>query len=340
MNKLLLIGDTSLPEALGSKLLRGAKTLDLQNKWEISVAYHSPASHYSPSMNRKRGRVYYRFAGKRSWEWWSFQQSLLRQVETFKPDLTLITGVLPLDPRVFHTLKMQGGSIVNYLTDDPWNPIHNRQSFIRNLSQYDHIFSTKKSLQARLLQAGTPSTSWLSFAYDPELHHPTHSKSEADVVFIGTGARERLPWLRSVAEIPGIKRRIHGNSWNNVSTPGWEQRPAVTGQDYCQAIKGAKVVLGLLRQANGDKSTDRSYEIGAIGGCGLYQDTDEHRLLLPDYPDEGFFKDPAELAERVKDVLGNPALQENLRAIGEKAIKRPENTYAARLQTILEWAKP
>ena len=59
------------------------------------------------------------------------------------------------------------------------------------------------------------------------------------------------------------------------------------GEDYCKAINGAKVVLGLVREANGDQSTDRSYEIGAIGGCGLYQDTIEHRQLLQNYPDEG-----------------------------------------------------
>ena len=98
-------------------------------------------------------------------------------------------------------------------------------------------------------------------------------------------------------------------------------------------------MLGLLREANGDQSTDRSYEIGAIGGCGLYQDTNEHRELLRDYPDQGFFRNPTELAIRIKEVLGNTALQQRLRTVGEKAIRKPENTYAARLQSILRWAE-
>ena len=96
------------------------------------------------------------------------------------------------------------------------------------------------------------------------------------------------------------------------------------------------MVLGLLRQANGDQSTDRSYEIGAIGGCGLYQDTEEHRQLLHNYPNEGFFKDPQELTRCVKEVIADTALQLRLRAIGEEAIRKPENTYAARLETILK----
>ena len=339
MKQLLLVGDTSLPEALGSKLLRGAMTLGLCGQWQISVSYHSPAPNYSPSMNRKRGKFFYRLADKRSWEWWGYQQSLQKQINELKPDLMLVTGVLPLDKKIFAEVKRQGGCIVNYLTDDPWNPNHQRGSFLANLPDYDHIFSTKQALQARLKLAGTPSTSWLPFAYDPELHHPAHSEGGADVVFVGTGAHERLPWLKAVAELPGIQRRIHGNSWHGIKTSGWEQQPAVTGKNYCQTINGAKVVLGLLRAANGDQSTDRSYEIGAIGGCGIYQDTEEHRQLLVDYPDEGFFKDPTQLAQHVQDILRDTTLQQTLRIIGSKAIRQHKNTYAARIQSILNWAQ-
>ena len=160
-----------------------------------------------------------------------------------------------------------------------------------------------------------------------------------EVVFVGTGARERLPWLEAVTKIPNIKRRIHGNSWDRIRTPGWEKQMAVIGNEYCRAVSGAGVVLGLLRAANHDQSTDRSYEIGAIGGCGLYQDTEEHRLLLAEYPKEGFFKDPADLTQRVQTILESTDLQEELRKIGAQAIRKPQNTYAARLQTILHWAE-
>jgi len=145
-----------------------------------------------------------------------------------------------------------------------------------------------------------------------------------------------------LADLPGLRRRIHGNSWEGLSTPGWEKGPAVVGEDYCKAMGSARVVLGLLRQANGDLSTDRSYEIGAIGGCGLYQDTSEHRALLQNYPDGGFFKDPTELRARVEALLRDPERQEQLRQGGAQTVRRPQHTYGARLRTILEWsqAKP
>jgi hypothetical protein len=336
---LLLLADTSVPEALGSKFLRGAAAAGLDPEHDLQVAYSSPAPAFSPSMLRLRGKLFYRLADRRSWEWWGFQRQLLAQIKRERPRLVLVTGILPLAPEIFREVQNSGGRIVNYLTDDPWNPIHRRRCFLLNLRLYHHIFSTKQALRERLEAAGTPSTSWLPFAYDPALHHPPAQacRDPADVLFIGTGARERLPWLEALANLPGLQRRLHGNNWKGLPTPGWEQGQALVGEPYCQAIAAAGVVLGLLRQANGDLSTDRSYEIGAIGGCGLYQDTHEHRSLLPSYPEAGFFRTPAELKARATAVLKNPPLQAQLRALGAKALSRPEHTYAARLRTILDW---
>ena len=336
-----MIADTSAPEALGSKLVRGAEAIGLRVGHDLKITYSSPAPQFSRSMQRLRGKLFYRLADRRSWEWWGFQRRLLDQIRTLRPKLVLVTGVLPLHPSVMNKIKEEGGRIANYLTDDPWNPIHRRRSFLRNLHLYDHIFSTKQALRGQLEKAGTPSTSWLPFAYDPALHHPPIQSSvlpATDVLFIGTGASERLPWLLALQDLPGVQCRIHGNSWERLGTPGWDRRPAVTGEDYCSAIHSAGIALGLLRQANGDLSTDRSYEIGAIGGCGLYQDSLEHRALLAHYPDEGFFSSPPQLRERVQHLLENPGLRKKLRELGTQALRRPEHTYAARLQTMLQWS--
>ena len=244
-------------------------------------------------MQRLRGKLFYRLADRRSWEWWEFQRQLKEKIRTMQPRLVLVTGILPFQTSIFNAIKEGGGQITNYLTDDPWNPIHRRRSFLRNLRHYDHIFSTKQALCERLEKAWTPSTSWLPCAYDPALHQQPLEKSKnqaTDALFVGTGtgAAERLPWLEVLKDLPGVRRRIHGNNWGGLKTPSWDLQPAVTGETYCQEIHNAGIVLGLLRQANRELTTDRSYKIGAIGGCGLYQDSSEHRALLPNYPDEGF----------------------------------------------------
>ena len=337
MPLLLLIGDTSVPEALGSKLLKGFSEPQASQKWKVITSYTSPARAYSPSMKSLRGKIFYRLADKRSWEWWNYQKTLLELIKQKRPGLVLVTGVLPLQTRIFDKIHEYGGKIVNYLTDDPWNPIHKRNKFISNLKDYDHIFSTKDELQRRLKTAGCCSTSWLPFAYDPTLHYPVDEPWGKEIVFIGTGARERLPWLEALSGLSNTKKTIYGNSWESLNPSGWEKKSAVMGREYCRTIMKARIVLGLVRKANGDQSTDRSYEIGAIGGCGLYQDTAEHRKLLKGYPEAGFFSGYDDLKQKVLHLLEQPTLQKQLRDIGQAELQKREHTYAARLSTILEW---
>ena len=80
----------------------------------------------------------------------------------------------------------------------------------------------------------------------------------------------------------------------------------------------------------------RSYEIGAIGACGLYQDTTEHRMLLPTYPEHGFFNTPEQLRIRVQGLLDDARLRIKLRRLAMQEICKPQNTYLERLKQIIE----
>lgn len=336
--KVLLVGDTSTPEALGNKFLRGANTAGLDAERNVLVAYTSPAPIHSPSMRSLRGKLFYRLADRRSKEWWGFQKQLKSLIAVEKPGLVLVTGILPLSKDIFKTTHDSGGIIANYLTDDPWNPNHRRRCFIRNIQEYDHIFSTKESIRDRLKEAGATSSSWLPFAYDPEIHYQNTSElsTGADVLFVGTGDRERMPWLDSIAEIKGLDLRVHGNNWKNFKTGAWKKYGALQGDAYCKEIGAAKITLGLTRERNGDLSTDRSYEIGAIGGCGIYRDTSEHREIFKTYPEVGFFENPDELKRQVLTLLDSEELRNHLRREGKTSAGQVENTYGARLKTILE----
>ena len=53
---------------------------------------------------------------------------MLKQAEILKPDLVIVTGILPLKKDIILTIKRNHGVVVNYLTDDPWNPIHRREA--------------------------------------------------------------------------------------------------------------------------------------------------------------------------------------------------------------------
>lgn len=335
----MLIADTSKPEALGSKLLRSARKTE-QVIGNIQIEYNSPDKLYSPSMKTLPGRVYYRLRGKRTVEWNLFSMELRKKIMILKPEHIIVTNILPLGDKCFDEIKKQKTTIVNYLIDDPWNPIHINNRFLKEIGKYDHIYSTQKERIGKLIEHGAKGSSWLPCAYDPELHYQPVIKDKwngnEDIVFIGTGAKERYKWLSVLSEEKQLRKEIYGNSWESCRIKGWNHNKEVQAIKYCEKIYHAKVTIGLLRESNKDRSTDRSYEIGAIGGCGLYQDTEEHRQLLYNYPEEGFFKTPEELKVRALEIINNIKLQNELREKGKESIQKKENTFSHRLEILAQ----
>lgn len=335
----MLIADTSKPEALGSKLLRAAKKTD-NVIGNIQIEYNSPDILYSPSMKTLPGRIYYKLRGKRTIEWNLFSMELRKKIRVLKPEHIIVTNIIPLGNKCFDEIEKQNTTIVNYLIDDPWNPIHINNKFLSEVKRYDHIYSTQKERIGKLIEHGAKGSSWLPCAYDPDLHYQPLEKEKwdgkEDIVFIGTGAKERYKWLSTLSEEDQLKKEIYGNNWENYRIKGWNHNKEVQAIKYCKKIYNAKVTIGLLREGNKDKSTDRSYEIGAIGGCGLYQDTEEHRQLLYNYPEEGFFKTPGELKKRALNIIYNKTLQIELREKGKENIQKRENTFIQRLEILAQ----
>jgi hypothetical protein len=65
--------------------------------------------------------------------------------------------------------------------------------------------------------------------------------------------------------------------------------------------------------------------------------TCEHRMILKGYPEIGFFKTTADLAGICRRLLPDQSKRRELRDAGMKILVHPENTFAARWRSIIEW---
>jgi hypothetical protein len=102
--RLLLLADTSRSEALGAKLLQGAAQVELAEN-DVAVAYLSAVPDLSPSMARLRGKIFYRLADRRSWEWWGFQRQLLERIDALRP----LCSAAIRNPRASGAIRCRGG---------------------------------------------------------------------------------------------------------------------------------------------------------------------------------------------------------------------------------------
>src|SRR5688572_3200599 len=83
----------------------------------------------------------------RMFNWWvrdrkptrlvSFSQEVVASARRLQPDWVLATGLPPLTTKALSSLRQLGSQTLLFLTDDPWNPAHRSQWFLRTLPLYD-----------------------------------------------------------------------------------------------------------------------------------------------------------------------------------------------------------
>ena len=206
------------------------------------------------------------------------------------------------------------------------------------------VFSTKTKILAELMQNAVKKARFLPFAYDPFLHYEPkdlqpsiRERFGSDICFVGRADTERMPHLDAISALnSNLRLRLYGGAWEKINLKNWEKHPIVIDEEYRLALNCSKLALGIVRKRNQDESTLRTFEIAACGGCGIYEDTSEHRQILDGYPDYGFFSTPEDLAIKCNWLLEHPIELEQMRQLGIQLVVKESNTYTSRLKEILE----
>ena len=127
-----------------------------------------------------------------------------------------------------------------------------------------------------------------------------------------------------------------GGYWDRFSATRQHalgHKPPETVRDWT----AAKVNLCLVRRANRDGHVMRSFEIAAVGGCMLAEDTDEHREIFgPDGEAVLYFRTPEEAGARARALVANPTERARLSASIRTRIVAGRHTYRERLASMLD----
>jgi spore maturation protein CgeB len=272
-----------------------------------------------------------------------FSVGVLTACRDWKADAILTTGLAPLNSYALAGMRAAGAVTANYLTDDPWNPAHRAPWFMRALPQYSVVFSPRRANLPDLQAIGPATVHYLPFAYDPALHFVEDPPADAadyqsDVLFVGGADRDRLPHCRALAAA-GLELAVYGDYWDRYPETKRFFRGYADTRTLRMATRGARVCLCLVRKANRDGHTMRTFEAAAMGGCLLVEDTQEHREIFGRDGDAVvYFRSIRELVERAKSLLQHDADRYRLMSTSRARVTQGGNTYADRLQTIIEIA--
>ena len=284
--------------------------------------------------------VNWHLRGRRPTRLATFGREVVEACRAWRPAAVLATGLAPLDAGALARIGALGVRRLNYLTDDPWNPVHRARWFLQALPGYDVVFSPRRANLADLTAAGVAEVRYLPFAYDPALHFPDPGPSPAgagpvDVLFVGGGDADRAPLMAALAEA-GLRVALYGQYWERFAGTRALTRGQAPPAVIRRATSLARVAIGLPRRANRDGHTMRSLEIPASGGCLLAEDTGEHRELFgPDGQAAAYFGSGSDLVSQASRLVADEAERERLALAGHRLVTGGRHTYRDRLAAIV-----
>jgi hypothetical protein len=324
------------PVHVGGHLMAAARAAGVELRLcDLREAYAAPVW---------RRKVDWWFRGRRPSALRSFSEHVLLTAVGANAGAVITTGIAPLDAAALEALGRRGVRRLNFLTDDPWNPEHHAPWFMQALPHYDHVFTPRRANMTQLQALGGPAVTYLPFAYAPEAHFPEPapaaeaSRFRADVVFAGGADPDRVRYATPLIAA-GFDVALYGGYWDRYPATRACARGMLDGRGLRHAIAGGAVCLCLVRRANRDGHAMRSFEVAAMGGCMLVEDTAEHRDLFgPDGDAVVYFSSPDDAVARTRELVADSARRRRLALRVRELIGRPEHTYAARLREMLRHA--
>ena len=323
MDRLLLVGYRT-PADVGAHLERAARDAG------IEVAFCDAQEAHG----RLRRRPHWR-PPRFAW----FNRRVIDTCRTFRPSLLLATGLAPLGAPALSRIRRAGITTAHFLTDDPWNGEHCSRWFLRALEHYDLTFTPRRANLDDLADR-CDNVSYLPFAFDPSLHFAElpDDAAGADVLLVGSADERRVRQARRLLGA-GLHLELYGLGWERYPDLLPHARADADAPTMRRAVARAKVAIGLIRPANRDGHTMRSFELPAMGACVLAEATEEHRDL---YGLEGeavrYFTDDDELVQQTRALVADDDERQRLAHSARARIVDGRHTYAYRLATMLRAA--
>jgi spore maturation protein CgeB len=278
--------------------------------------------------------------GKRPSRLAEFSDAVTAACATREVECVIATGIAPLNRDCLRALKARGVRTANFLTDDPWNRAHRADWFLEALGQYDWVFTPRRA-NAREIEAAGPRVEFLPFAYAPHVHYPVEVSAEeraalaSDVLFAGGADPDRVPLVQALVS-SGLKVALYGGYWGRFAEFRAFYRGMADPELLRKAMASTEIALCLVRKANRDGNSMRTFEAPAMRACLLMERTAEHEEIFGrDGEAVEYFESTGELLEKARRLLGNEAERRRLAERAFELVTTGGHTYGDRLQRML-----
>lgn len=269
---------------------------------------------------------------------WKINQQLLKVAKRSNPDIVWFYNVQLISPSTVNKLRkmLPNATFCQYANDNPFSKSVKPglwRNYIGSIRYFDMHFTYRHSNISDYKHYGSKSVHLLRSYFIPEVDYPEPKnlipdQFKCDVVFAGHYEDDgRVKMLEEIC-IAGFNLRLYGGGWDAALSKLRPDSPLrilypispVTGKNYQYAICGAKVALCFLSKLNNDTYTRRCFQIPAMKTAMLSQYTDDLASLFQPGKEALYFKNVAELLEKLKLLIDDPRLQESIAEAGFRRV--------------------
>lgn len=326
-------GGTNIAESL----LRAAQDLGIEAQLcDVSI---------SMSSNRWLNGVSWRLRDRRPPFARRLTQTLSLVLRTERPAAMISVGIAAVEHPTIEAWRAAGVPCLHFSTDDPWNPGLRSRWHLEALRAYDVVFSPRRRNLDDLAKLPCRRVVYLPFGYDPHLLAPVLGANpqvcsiqlaERPLLFVGGADEGRAAFFRRFIGAGGDVKLV-GGYWDQWLDLKHKWLGHLSPPEVLALTLSAPVSLILVRQANRDGHTMRSFEAAAIGGCLLVEDTCEHRQI---FGDDGqhvrYFSTAQQAAALHAELIRDVVQRERLASAVKDLVCNGRNTYRDRLETMIE----
>ena len=324
----------------------GTNVADSLARAAVELGHEPILENHADAMSSSRlaQGLLWRLGGRRPFYLSRFSRRVLEICSARKVRILIATGTAPLHCRALEELRALGVFCVNYSTDDPWNSGQRAGWFLRALPRYNVVFTPRRANVEDFRSLGCAEVRYLPFAFAPDLFSPPlpariGGELPREALFVGGADDDRVRFFGDCIEA-GLRPSLVGDYWDRYP----RTRPFAAGRldptELVRVTANAVVNICLVRRANRDGHVMRSFEIPAVGGFMVAEDTDEHRALFgADGERVCYFRSPAEAVERTRWAYSHPEERARMAASALALVTGGGHTYRDRLKLMLEAAR-
>jgi spore maturation protein CgeB len=280
-------------------------------------------------------------------------QGLLKKSIIEKPDIIFLYNCKIIYPSTIKKIKKVLPNVIfaEYTQDNPFSEHEKRniwRHFINTIPFIDYHFIVRSQNIFDFKKNGSINAFKLPQFFNPKYDFPIcqskiKQQFKCDVVFAGHYEDDgRVDFLEAICN-EGYKLNLFGGGWDaaikklDFNSPLRQLFPIspVVGEDYQQAISGAKVALCFFSTLNKDAYTTRNFQIPAMKTTLLSQYSEELEDMFKEGEEIMFFRNGEELLNKLQILLTNDELRMKIAEAGYKKVYEGKHDVKSRMELML-----